>query len=314
MMSEYARDVRRRRRRHADHVIAAARARGIGEIEVELVVTVTERDLILLSGIVEAARGDGGARARSEESQSGARDRRARERVVDDAVRVDRQIEVLQIAAGEHDDLGDPLQLVRELRMRSTEQRRAGRRAGPAEAQLIGVDRRVVRHDAAHSVDAVGRRRRDVRERVVAIELDDPARELPFVLVGHVVEVGVVPHHAVQEPHARHAADVDRDARARGLHRVVPVHGRGVRDPRADREVLIQHGAEPQRDRAARCERTVGRRVVRGEQRRRDRDTVRRAVHRPGLGDEREVARDGNVDVIPDRDRVGRNGADVRRR
>ena len=295
----HLRQVRRRRRRHAEQIGAAAGARRVREVQIELVVAVAERDLALLVRVVEAARRQRDAAARRHEAHRRAGDRRAAERVVDDAVRIDRQVQVLQIAARQHDDFGDALQVVREVGVRAAEQRRARAGAGPAEAQLVGVGRRVVRHDAAHAVDPVGRRASDVRQRIVQVQLDVPVGELDLVGVVNAVEVGVVPHAPIDQADAGDAADVDRHAGARLLRRIVPIDRSRVRHARTDGKIRVQRGAEPERHRATRRERPIDGRVVAREQGAGDDDAVRRAVERRRACDVGETAR---------RSRRGRRG------
>ena len=134
----YAGQVPYGRRSHLQQIAAAARASGVGEAQIELVVAVRERDLALLVRIVETRRGHGVA-ARGSERHGCPRDWCPRQSVVDDAVRIDRQIQILQIAARQHDDVRDPLQIVRELGVRAAEHRGGRAGAGPAEAHLVRV-------------------------------------------------------------------------------------------------------------------------------------------------------------------------------
>ena len=114
--------VRSGRRRHADEVITAARAGRVAEVDVEPVIAVCERDLPLLGGIVEAGRRQGRGAAGIQHRECRRGNRCARHRVVDDAVRMDRQVQALQIGAGRHDDVADPLQSVRERRGSAAQQ------------------------------------------------------------------------------------------------------------------------------------------------------------------------------------------------
>ncbi len=171
---------------------------------------------------------------------------------------------------------------------------------------------RVVRHDAAHAVDAVGRRARDVRQRTVQVQLDVPVGELDLVGVVNAVEVGVVPHAPIDQADAGDAADVDRHTGARLLRRIVPIDRSRVRHARADGKIRVQRGAEPERHRATRRERPIDGRVVAREQGAGDDDAVRRAVERRRACDVGETAR-SRVEVVADHDVVRRHGADVGR-
>ncbi len=149
-------DVAGRRRRHIDDVIAVVRTRRICEVQVEAVIAARQRDLALLGRIVEARRRQQRVRACTQHAQRHARDGAARHGVVRDAVRRDRQVQLLQVAGELDDDVADLLQPVRERRRVGEAQLRGvRRRLRRAEAQLVLLARDVVRRDAADAIHAV---------------------------------------------------------------------------------------------------------------------------------------------------------------
>ena len=113
----YTRDETAARRHHPDRIVGAAGTPGIGEIDVKLVVTIGQRDLVLLAGVVEADIGYRRTAARIDEGDDSAGDRRSRDRVIDDTVRVDGQIEVKQVAAFRNLDVVDTLQTILVIRV-----------------------------------------------------------------------------------------------------------------------------------------------------------------------------------------------------
>ena len=101
-----------RRCSHLDDKAAAAGAGRIREVEVEAVIAARLGNLALLSRVVEAGCRQWRAAAGAQHVQGHARNRSARQRVVNYAIRRDRQIQILDVAARGHGDVGDPLQTV----------------------------------------------------------------------------------------------------------------------------------------------------------------------------------------------------------
>ena len=196
--------VRSRRRRHADEVITAARAGRVAEVDVELVIAVRERDLPLLGRIVEAARRQRRRAAGIQQGECRPGNRCARQRVVDDAVRMDRQVQALQIGAGRHDDVADPLQSVRERRDRAAQHRGVRARARRAEPQFVADAGRVVRLDADEAIDAVGVRQYGLRQLVIRYSSTVQPASARSLESSNIVEVGVVPGRPVQHGEAGH--------------------------------------------------------------------------------------------------------------
>ncbi len=294
-----------------DHVVAAARAGDVAEIDVELVPAVRQRDLPLLGRVVEAGCRHGRAAARIQERERRARDRRARQRAVHDAIRVDRQVEARHRQVWRHHDVRDALQCVRERRCGDAERRGVRAGAGRPEAKLVLVAGRDVRRDADDLPGAGRVGQRGVDQIAVAIQLHRPAFQHALDGVLHVVEVGVVPGRPGQRGNAGDAADDDRDAGAQGLRRVVPVHDarvghrRAVRQARGDRRPEAQHGGR------ARRHRTIGRGVVRRDERAGEADARVRTVQRGRARHVGEVTGLIRVEVVPDDHFECRDAADV---
>ena len=128
----------------------------------------------MLYHIVEATRRQGRGAAGIQQGECRPDNRCARDRVVDDAVRMDRQVQALQIGARRHDDVADPLQSVRERRGRPTQHRGVRARARRAEPQLVSNAGLGVRRDADDAIDAVCIRQYGLRQLVIAVQLHRP--------------------------------------------------------------------------------------------------------------------------------------------
>src|SRR5690606_33565530 len=122
-------------------------------------------------------------------------------------------------------------------------------------------------------------------------QLDGPAFQQAFHLARRVVEIRVVPHGSAQHAETGYRADVDGDARVRGLRRIVPGDVAGVRDARAVREIRIDDGPEPEHGGRARHQRTVRRAVVGGQGRAGEAHAGGEPVQRRRLVDIGQVAR-----------------------
>ena len=123
--------------------------------------------------------------------------------------------------------------------------------AGTAEAQRVRVAVRDVRRESGHAPQATGVRQRRLHGGTVAQQFDGPVLEEKFAAAWRVVEVGVVPDRTTQETHAWHAADVERDTRARQLRRAVPGDDARVLDAGANRKAAVDLDAETQHGRRA---------------------------------------------------------------
>ena len=99
--------------------------------------------------------GSRSGRGRAMEGEGRPGNRAAADRVVDNAVRIDRQVQALQIGERRHDDVADPMQSVGERRGPQTEHRGVRPRAGRAEPQLVDTAVHVVRIDADDAIVAV---------------------------------------------------------------------------------------------------------------------------------------------------------------
>ena len=95
---------------HHNEVAATTGTGRIREVDVEAVIAARLGDLALLSRVVEA--GCRQWRGAAQHLQSRARNRRARQRIVDKAIRPHQQVQILEVAAGGHGDVGDALQPV----------------------------------------------------------------------------------------------------------------------------------------------------------------------------------------------------------
>src|SRR5256884_9163142 len=97
---------------HLEEVAATTGAGRIREVQVETVIALCLGDLALLSWVVEAGCWQWCGATGAQHVQRHARNRSARHRVVDDAIRPDRQVQILEVAARGHREGGDPLQPV----------------------------------------------------------------------------------------------------------------------------------------------------------------------------------------------------------
>ena len=129
--------IRSRRGGYANDVITTAWTCWIAEVDIEFVVAVRECDLSLLCRIIEASRRQKRGAAGIQQVERCPDNRGARHRVVYHSVRLDRQIQILQIGAGLHDDIRDSLHSVRERRDSASQHRGVRARTRRAETQLV---------------------------------------------------------------------------------------------------------------------------------------------------------------------------------
>ena len=149
---------------------------------------------------------------------------------------------------------------------------------------------------------------RDV-PRIARPAILDVEAELPPLPRAHRRRPGLSEHEIGR---TNDSSDSDRDAGACCLRGSIPRYDAGVGDDRTGSERAAERGAEAQVDRPSGCQRSVGRRVVRGDDVAGNADTVGRAVHGRGASHVGERPRPRCVQVVRDHHRVYRVRGGVR--
>ena len=164
---------------------------------------------------------------------------------------------------------------------------------------------------ARHHIDAVHVGLHRAYGLVIAEQRNGPARKQTLSAIRSVIEIGVVPNHAVDDAGAWYGTNVYRHGCLRPLQRVVPRHLRCVYDRRSVGEVWINDRPETQNNDLPGIQGSIHRAIVRRQDISCEAHAVRQAVHRRRLVDVGQVARVGFVEIVRNHRIERRNGANI---